>query len=101
MSVEHSVVGWLTEPYDYQRPRRGQIRKGVILRLEERGAIIDVGLKRDGFVPQRDIERLGEEGVDVVILGRPAGEESAFRRAALEALAAKIAEETGAETRIV
>jgi len=61
MSAEHSVVGWLTEPYDYQRPRRGQIRKGVILRLEERGAIIDVGLKRDGFVPQRDIERLGEE----------------------------------------
>ena len=70
MSVEHSVVGWLTEPYDYQRPRRGQMRKGVILRLEERGAIIDVGLKRDGFVPQRDIERLGEEAVSQLESGQ-------------------------------
>ena len=61
MSTEHTIEGWLTKPYDYQRPRRGQIRKGVILQLEERGAIIDVGLKRDGFVPQGDIERLGEE----------------------------------------
>lgn len=42
-----------------------------------------------------------EEGADVVILGRPAGEESAFRLAALEALAAEIEEETGVETRIV
>jgi len=60
MSVEHPAEGWLSEPYDYQRPRRGQIRKGMILRLEEQGATIDVGLKRDGFVPQADIERLGE-----------------------------------------
>ena len=61
MSTEYAIEGWLTKPYDYQRPRRGQMRKGMILRLEERGAIVDVGLKRDGFVPQRDIERLGEE----------------------------------------
>lgn len=61
MSAEDLKEGWLTEPHDYQRPRRGQIRKGVILKLEERGAVIDVGLKRDGFVPQEDIERLGKE----------------------------------------
>lgn len=52
---------WLTSKYDYQRPRRGQMRKGLILKLGERGAIVDVGLKRDGLVPQRDIERLGNE----------------------------------------
>ena len=63
MSTEHAIEGWLTKPYDYQAPRRGQIRKGMVLQLEEHGAIIDVGLKRDGFVPQRDIERLGEEAV--------------------------------------
>jgi small subunit ribosomal protein S1 len=61
MSTENVIEGWLTKPHDYQRPRRGQIRKGVILRLEEQGAIVDVGLKRDGFVPQGDIERLGNE----------------------------------------
>jgi small subunit ribosomal protein S1 len=61
MSAADLEEGWLTEAYDYQRPRRGQIRKGVVLQLEELGAIIDVGLKRDGFVPWQDIERLGKE----------------------------------------
>lgn len=70
MSVEHPVEGWLSEPYDYQRPRRGQIRKGVILRLEEQGATIDVGLKRDGFVPQADIERLGEASASQLEVGQ-------------------------------
>jgi nucleotide-binding universal stress UspA family protein len=42
-----------------------------------------------------------EEGADVVILGRPVGEECAFLAAGLEALAAEIEEETGVETRIV
>jgi len=70
MSTEHSIVGWLTEPYDYQSPRRGQIRKGKILRLEEGGAIVDVGLKRDGFVPSRDIERLRSEAVTQLEVGQ-------------------------------
>jgi len=61
MPAEDLEEEWLTEPYDYQRPRRGQIRKGVILQLEEHGAIIDIGLKREGFVPRGDIERLGPE----------------------------------------
>ncbi len=61
MSAEEPIEGWLTESYDYERPQRGQIRKGVILKLEEHGAIVDVGLKRDGLVPWRDIERLGRE----------------------------------------
>jgi len=70
MSVEHPVEGWLSEPYDYQRPRRGQIRKGVILRLEEQGVTIDVGLKRDGFVPQSDIERLGRTAASQLEVGQ-------------------------------
>lgn len=63
VSAEHSTEEWLTEAYDYQRPRRGQLRRGVILKLEEQGAVVDVGLKRDGLVPRRDIERLGKEAV--------------------------------------
>jgi small subunit ribosomal protein S1 len=61
MLAEHLTNGWLTEPYEYTRPRRGQIRKGVILKLEDQGVIVNVGLKRDGFVPRSDIERLAEE----------------------------------------
>lgn len=57
------IKDWFTESYDYERPRRGQIRKGVILSVKDQGIIVDVGLKRDGFVPQRDIERLGAKAV--------------------------------------
>jgi small subunit ribosomal protein S1 len=59
--AEETIEGWLTDSYDYERPRRGQVREGVILRVEENSVIIDVGLKRDGIVPQKDVERLGEE----------------------------------------
>jgi small subunit ribosomal protein S1 len=51
----------LTEEHDYQRPVKGQIRTGVILRIEERGIIVDVGLKRDGIVSHQDAQRLGKE----------------------------------------
>lgn len=52
---------WFSEAYDYVPPRRGQIREGIILENEEYGLTIDVGLKRDGFVPRTDLDRLTEE----------------------------------------
>jgi small subunit ribosomal protein S1 len=61
--AEEKIEGWLTEAYDYERPQRGQIRDGVILRVDEQGLTVDVGLKREGFVPRRDLDRLGEEAV--------------------------------------
>jgi len=42
-----------------------------------------------------------EEGVSLVVLGRPAGEESVFKLASLEAFAAEIEAETGVEAVIV
>ena len=51
---------WLTEAYDYQPPVRGDIREGVILELDSHGAVVDVGLKYDGYVPNEDIEKLGD-----------------------------------------
>jgi small subunit ribosomal protein S1 len=52
---------WLTEEYVYKRPRRGDIREGEILKVDERGFVVDLGLKRDGFIPRTDVELLGEE----------------------------------------
>jgi len=42
-----------------------------------------------------------EEGVSLVVLGRPVGEESVFKLAGLEAFATEIEAETGVETVIV
>lgn len=61
MSVKDVVERWLTKEHDYERPRRGQIRQGKIIKIEEYGITVDLDLKRDGFVPRTDLERLGEE----------------------------------------
>ncbi len=61
MSVKDVMTGWLTKEYDYKRPRRGEVRQGEVLKIEEHGVTVDLGLKRDGFVPRTDLERLGEE----------------------------------------
>jgi small subunit ribosomal protein S1 len=59
--VTEEIGEWLIKAYDYERPRRGQIRQGMILEVQERGITVDVGLKRDGFVPYTDVERLGKD----------------------------------------
>ena len=61
MLAQDVLETWLTEEYDYERPRRGDIREGEILKVDEHGVTVDLGLKRDGFIPRTDIERLGEE----------------------------------------
>jgi len=58
----------LQEGYDYKRPRRGDIRSGVVLSIDFEGAVLDLGLKRDGIVSATDLERLGEDiavGIEV------------------------------------
>jgi small subunit ribosomal protein S1 len=61
MLAKYEIERLLTEEYDYKRPRRGQIRKGEVIKMEEGGVTIDLGLKRDGFVPRTDLDRLGDE----------------------------------------
>ena len=61
MLAEDVMESWLTEEYIYERPRRGDIREGQILKVDERGVLVDLGLKRDGFIPRTDIDLLGEE----------------------------------------
>ena len=44
-----------------QEPERGDIITGTILAVDYHGLIVDVGLKRDGIVPRRDLERVGQD----------------------------------------
>ncbi|HSJ57089.1 MAG TPA: S1 RNA-binding domain-containing protein [Anaerolineae bacterium] len=51
------------EDWDYQRPRRGEIRDGIILAIRDQEIIVDVGAKRDGIVPFADMQRMGPEAL--------------------------------------
>ena len=42
----------------YAPPRRGEIRNAIIIEIDDREIIVDLGTKRDGIVPHQDLERL-------------------------------------------
>ncbi len=56
---------------------------------------------RHGDIRKELAAAAGELNIDLVVLGKPTGEESTFALAGLEAFAAQIESETGTETRII
>lgn len=51
----------LESSFSYVPPRRGEIRNAIILQIDTREIIVDMGAKQDGIVPSQDIERLDPE----------------------------------------
>ena len=47
--------------YDYVRPRQGEVREATILSVGENDVIVDLGAKRDGIIPPRDLELVDDE----------------------------------------
>jgi len=57
------------EDWDYQRPKRGEVRDGIILAIQDQEIIVDVGAKRDGVVPYADLQRMGAEALAELSVG--------------------------------
>ena len=51
----------LLDQHDYQLPKVGEIRKGIIVAINEQDIIVDLGTKRDGLVPPTDLSKLDPE----------------------------------------
>lgn len=66
-------------------------------RAAEQGVAADA-IYRKGEVREELKNAARQEGVSLVVLGRPAGEESVFKLAGLQDFAAEIEAETGTET---
>ncbi|MFN2282985.1 MAG: 30S ribosomal protein S1, partial [Anaerolineae bacterium] len=45
--------------------RRGELREGVVLAVKDGGLVVDIGAKRDGFVPREDLEDLEDKTFNV------------------------------------
>jgi len=58
-----------TDDYTYRRPKRGEIRQGQIIGIEEDHIIVDLGLKREGHVSADDLQRVGSDIVAALSLG--------------------------------
>lgn len=72
------------ESYDYSQPKKGHIFEGQIVRIDEDAVVVDIGLKRDGIVPGRDLGMLDPEMRDnlevgdqviVAVLATPVGDQ--------------------------
>jgi small subunit ribosomal protein S1 len=60
-SLEAQPAQWIAlieKDYAYKRLERGQVCEGTILAIQEDMLIVDLGSKRDGMVPLRDLHRV-------------------------------------------
>jgi len=69
-SLEQILTAEDLEAYDFQALHRGDMRTGVVVREDDAGVIVDVGHKREGFVPTGDLARLDEEARARVSVGQ-------------------------------
>jgi small subunit ribosomal protein S1 len=60
---------FLSDEYDYKRPKRGDIRYAEVLRIDDDEIIVDIGGKTEGVVPKGDLERMGEEALSEIQVG--------------------------------
>lgn len=59
--IQERLSEWIESDYDYTLPQRGDIREAVVLSVGKDEVIVDLGVKRDGVVPRKDLQLLDEE----------------------------------------
>jgi hypothetical protein len=62
----HGAQYW---SHEFYRPKRGDIRQGVLLLVEKDKALVDRGVKREPILPKKDLELLGEEAMTELAVG--------------------------------
>lgn len=63
---------YLAEEEDLSLPERGDLREGIIVEVRSNELLVNIGAKRDGIVPQSDLNRLDEEYVSTLREGETA-----------------------------
>ena len=61
----------LLDDYDYARPQRGEVREGVIMKIENSGILVSIGTKREGIIPPQDLRQMGDDATDGLKVGQP------------------------------
>ena len=69
VTQEQTFAELLEEGYDYTQPRRGQVYEAVILDIGDNDILVDLGVKRDGLIPPRDLSFVEDERVEALKVG--------------------------------
>lgn len=59
----------LLAEYDYERPKRGDVRQGVIVSIQPSEIIVDIGAKRECIIAASDYDKLGSEAIAALSVG--------------------------------
>ena len=59
----------ISGPYDYTRPRRGEVREAVILEIGANDIVVNLGAKRDGIIASRDLQNVADEHLEGLQIG--------------------------------
>ena len=54
---------YLAEEEDLSLPERGDLREGIVVEVRSNELLVNIGAKRDGIVPQSDLNRLEDDYV--------------------------------------
>lgn len=60
---------FLEGEFDYKLPKRGDIRKGIILSISPEQMIVDIGVKKEGIVPAADLSKMDPGVVEKLSVG--------------------------------
>jgi small subunit ribosomal protein S1 len=61
---------YLEQDMSLEQPDRGDLRKGTIVEIRSSELVVDIGSKRDGVVPQSDLQRLDKAFVENLHIGQ-------------------------------
>ena len=61
---------YLDEGLDFDLPQRGDLREGTVVEVRPHELLVNIGVKRDGVVPQSDLSRLDPDFVQNVKVGQ-------------------------------
>ena len=87
---------YLDSDEDFDVPNRGDLREGTIVEVRSNELLVNIGVKRDGVVPQADLTRLDRVMIDAFEVGQTiavavshTGEDGTFTLSISEALQQK------------
>jgi small subunit ribosomal protein S1 len=60
----------ILDEYDFDRPKRGDIRRGVVLSVEPNEILVDIGTKRECVIAASDCQKLGGEAIAALQQGQ-------------------------------
>ncbi|MGL4648446.1 MAG: S1 RNA-binding domain-containing protein, partial [Caldilineaceae bacterium] len=61
---------YLDQDMSMEQPDRGDLRRGIIVEIRPSELVVDIGSKRDGVVPQSDLQRLDKTFVEELHVGQ-------------------------------